>query len=120
MIEREAGNDEERPRIAAVIYNRLGSSSFPKLQIDATINYAIAGTSRPFSTDIDDPYNTYLHNGLPPGPISNPGIESIRAALYPNSTKEFYYALNKQGTHNFFATKAQQDAFVNSSEYGGR
>ena len=119
MIEREAGNDEERPRIAAVIYNRLNSKDFPNLQIDATINYAIAGTGRPFSTDIDHPYNTYLHAGLPPGPISNPGMPSIRAALYPDSTNEYFYALNKEGAHNFFRTKAQHEAFVNSDEYGG-
>ena len=120
MIEREAGDDEERPRIAAVIYNRLNSKDFPNLQIDATIRYAIAGTNLPFSTDIDNPYNTYLREGLPPGPISNPGIASIRAALYPDSTKEYYYALNKDGTHNFFTTRAQHEAFVHSDDYAWR
>jgi UPF0755 protein len=119
IIEREAGDDDERPRIAAVIYNRLKSKDFPKIQIDATIRYAIAGTDRPFSTDIDSPYNTYMHEGLPPGPISNPGIASIRAALYPDSTKEYYYALNLEGTQNFFMTGAQHEAFVHSNEYGG-
>jgi len=119
MIEREAGDDEERPRIAAVIYNRLDSKDFPNLQIDATIHYAIAGTGRPFSTDIDHPYNTYIHEGLPPGPIANPGLPSIRAALYPDSTNEYYYALNKEGTHNFFRTRAQHEAFVKSDNYGG-
>jgi len=119
MIEREAGDDEERPRIAAVIYNRLNNKDYPLLQIDATIHYAIAGTGRQFSTEIDHPYNTYLHEGLPPGPIANPGIASIRAALYPDSTNEYFYALNKEGTHNFFRTRAQQDAFVQSDAYGG-
>ena len=119
MIEREAGDDEERSRIAAVIYNRLNSDDFPHLQIDATIHYAIAGTGRTFSTDIDSPYNTYIREGLPPGPISNPGMASIRAALYPETTDEYYYALNKSGTHNFFRTLAQQEAFVQSDEYGG-
>jgi len=120
MIEREAGSDEERPRIAAVIYNRLGSRDFPHLEIDATIHYAIAGTDRPFSTDLDSPFNTYIHQGLPPGPIANPGMASIRAALYPDSTNEYYYALNREGTHNFFRTYAQHQAFVNSPQYGGR
>ena len=119
MIEREAGDDEERSRIAAVIYNRLNSSDYPNLQIDATIHYAIAGTGRAFSTDVDSPYNTYIREGLPPGPISNPGMASIRAALYPETTDEYYYALNKSGTHNFFKTLAQQQAFVQSDEYGG-
>jgi UPF0755 protein len=120
MIEREAGSDKERPRIAAVIYNRLDNSrDFPFLQIDATYVYAAAGTGRTPSIDIDSPYNTYLHEGLPPGPIANPGIESIRAALYPDSTNEYFYALNKRGTHEFFRTRAQHEAFVASSEYGG-
>ena len=120
MIEREAGSDEERPRIAAVIYNRLNSRDFPFLQIDATIFYAIAGTGIPFSIEYDHPFNTYLNEDLPPGPIANPGILSIRAALYPDSTNEYYYALNRQGTHNFFRTGAQHRAFVQSAEYGGR
>ena len=120
MIEREAGDDEERPRIAAVIYNRLNSGDFPHLQIDATIYYAIAGTGRPFSIDIESPYNTYICEGLPPGPIANPGIASIRAALYPESTNEYYYALNKTGTHEFFRTLSQQQAFIQSDDYAGR
>ena len=120
MIEREAGSDEERPRIAAVIYNRLNSRDFPRLEIDATIHYAIAGTDRPFSTNLDHPYNTYLHDGLPPGPIANPGMTSIRAALYPETTNEYFYALNREGTHNFFRTFAQHQTFVQSDEYGGR
>ena len=121
MIEREAGSDDERSRIAAVIYNRLNNSAtFPRLEIDATIGYAIAGTGRPWSLSVDSPYNTYMHPGLPPGPIASPGIESIRAALYPDSTNEFFYALNRQGTHEFFTTFAQHDAFVASPEFGGR
>ena len=120
MIEREAGNDEERPHIASVIYNRLNSKDFPLLQIDATIYYAIAGTGIPFSTDFDSPYNTYMYQGLPPGPIANPGLASIRAALYPASSKDFYYALNKSGSHDFFDTYAKHQAFVQSDDYGGR
>ena len=121
MIEREAGSDEERPRIAAVIYNRLNNSTdFPFLQIDSTIVYAMAGTSAYSSdfTEFESPYNTYLHEGLPPGPIANPGFESIRAALYPSSTDEYYYALNTSGTHEFFRTLAQHEAFVASDEFG--
>ena len=120
MIEREAGNDEERPYIASVIYNRLNSKDFPMLQIDATIYYALAGTGKPFSTDLDSPYNTYTHEGLPPGPIANPGLASIRAALYPATSKNYYYALNKSGSHNFFDTYEKQRAFVQSDDYGGR
>jgi UPF0755 protein len=119
MIEREAGSDEERSRIAAVIYNRLDRWDPPMLQIDATINYAIAGTDIPFSTQLDSLFNTYLHPGLPPGPIANPGMASIMAALYPDDTNEFFYALNLEGTHNFFTNYADHRAFVNSPEFGG-
>jgi len=120
LIEREAGDDDERPRIAAVIYNRLNSPNFPMLQIDATIDYARAGTGIPFSTQIDSPFNTYIHEGLPPGPIANPGIHSIRAALFPEETNEFFYALNRNGTHNFFTNYNDHMNFVNSDAYGGR
>jgi len=119
LIEREAGDDEERPRIAAVIYNRLENPNFPRLEIDATIHYAIAGTSIPFSTELDSPFNTYVHEGLPPGPIANPGMPSIQAALYPDTTNEYFYALNRTGTHNFFTNYEDHVNFVNSSEYGG-
>jgi len=119
MIEREAGDDEERPRIAAVIFNRLHSPNFSFLEIDATIHYIIAMTGTPFSTQLDNEFNTYMYPGLPPGPISNPGIMSIRAALYPMSTNEYYYALNKSGTHNFFRNYTDHVNFVNSDQYGG-
>jgi len=119
IIEREAGDDEERPRIAAVIYNRLNSASFPMLQIDATIHYAIAGTSIPFSLQLDSPFNTYTHEGLPPGPIANPGMPSIRAALFPDTTNEYFYALNRYGTHNFFTNFTDHNNFVHSEAYGG-
>ena len=118
MVEREAGSDEERSRIAAVIFNRLARpSDFPFLQIDATIFYAIAGTDNAFSVDLDSPYNTYNRGGLPPTPIANPGLASIEAVLYPDTTNEYYYALNKSGTHNFFRTLDEHLAFVASDEF---
>jgi UPF0755 protein len=119
MIEKEAGADAERDTIASVIYNRLKSSSFPYLQIDATIYYAIAETGEPFSTDVDSPYNTYNTKGLPAGPIANPGIASIKAALYPESTTYYFYALNKSGTHTFFSNLSAFNQFITSDEYGG-
>ena len=119
MIEREAGGDAERARIAAVLYNRLASPDFPRIEIDATIHYAIAGTGIPFSTQFESDYNTYLHEGLPPGPIASPGLQSIRAALWPDNTNEYYYALNREGMHNFFTNFNDHVNFVNSDEYGG-
>ncbi len=119
MIEKEAGSDAERELIASVIYNRLSSSEFPYLQIDATIYYGIAETGEEFSTAADTPYNSYTHEGLPPGPIANPGIASVNAALYPAETDYYYYALNQDKEHNFFTDYDAFIAFVNSDEYGG-
>ncbi|NLA87002.1 MAG: endolytic transglycosylase MltG, partial [Clostridiales bacterium] len=120
MIEREAGDDDDdRDMIASVIYNRLNSNSLKRLQIDATIHYAIAETGEAFSKEVDSPYNTYKVEGLPAVPIANPGMASIRAALYPQKSGYYYYALNKQGTHNFFRDYDAHQAFVQSDKYGG-
>ncbi|UOO37608.1 endolytic transglycosylase MltG [Oscillospiraceae bacterium CM] len=119
MIEKEAGGDSERATIASVIYNRLNSSAFPYLQIDATIIYGIDETGEKFSTTANTPYNTYTNKGLPPGPIANPGIASIKAALNPQKTSYYFYALNKSRMHDFFKDAASFDSFVNSDQYGG-
>ncbi len=122
MIEMEAASDSERTTIASVIYNRLNSSDFPYLQIDATVQYALGERKEQLSNDdlqVDDPYNTYLYEGLPPGPISNPGITSIGAALNPENTNYYFYALSTSGTHKFFTYYSSFQEFVNSSEYGG-
>ncbi len=122
MIEMEAASDAERPRIASVIYNRLNSSSFGYLQIDATVQYALEERKDKLSYDdleVDSPYNTYKYQGLPPGPIANPGLASIKAALNPESTSYYYYALKKDGTHKFFTNYSEFEAFVASSDFGG-
>ena len=119
MIEREAGTNEDREKISSVIYNRLNNNDFPHLQIDATIYYAIAGTDQKFSTDVDSPYNTYVCVGLPAGPIANPGVLSIRAALYPDDTNYYYYALHRGGYHEFFTSRSAHETFVKSDDYGG-
>ena len=122
LVEMEAGKDAERPTIASVIYNRLSSSYYPYLQIDAAIQYALEERKESLTyedLEIDSPYNTYKYAGLPPGPIANPGLASIRAALNPEDTGYYFYALNKTGSHNFFATQSQFEYFVNSSEFGG-
>jgi len=119
MIEREAAGDSERSTIASVIYNRLNNSKFLYLNIDATIYYAMSLTGEEFSTEIESPYNTYYVQGLPAGPIANPGIASIRAALYPEKTDYYYYALSISGTHEFFKTAEAHSKFINSDAYGG-
>ena len=122
LVEMEAGKDTERTTIASVIYNRLNSSYYPYLQIDATIQYALEERKESLTyedLEIDSPYNTYKYTGLPPGPIANPGLASLRAAVDPEDTGYYFYALNKSGSHNFFATQSQFEYFVNSSEFGG-
>ncbi len=108
IVEKEAANDEEKPLIAGVIYNRLRKGMF--LQCDPTIiyGYKIEGIDkeRLLGSDIrksNSPYNTYKMKNLPPTPICNPGIVSIKAAMYPANTKYFYF-LAVNGKHIFSKT----------------
>src|SRR5205807_430927 len=103
LIEREAAYQVDRPLVASVIYNRL-AAGWP-LQIDATVLYAKGEWQASVTTQdrmIQSPYNTYLHTGLPPGPIANPGIKAIDAALQPAQTGYFFYLSDPQG-HNHYA-----------------
>lgn len=118
MIEKESAGADESGNIASVIYNRLCKpAEYPYLNIDATLIYAI-GENRPLTEadkQIDSPYNTYTHTGLPAGPISNPGLSSITAALYPNDTDYYYYALDKAtGYHHFSKTYDEHNQFLGS------
>ncbi len=121
MVEAEAANDEERATIASVIYNRLSIGQ--ALQIDATIQYVLPERKENLSNEdlqIDSPYNTYLYAGLPPGPVSNPGLASINAALQPASTGYYYYALDMETmSHRFFVTYEEHQAFVATQDYSG-
>lgn len=117
MIEKETGQDSERATIASVIYNRLASEEFPNLQIDATFQYAALVENTEPSSDIDSPYNTYVVEGLPAGPITNPGITSIKAALYPETTNYTYYAATVDFTTRFFTNYNDFMKFVESDEF---
>ncbi len=122
LIEKEAGKNAERATIASVIYNRLDSSDYPYLNIDATIQYVLPERKEDLTyadLEIDSPYNTYLYPGLPAGPIANPGLASIKAALNPEETNYYFYALNLEGGHNFFTNASDHDAFCDSDQYGG-
>ncbi|MBE0447068.1 MAG: endolytic transglycosylase MltG [Actinobacteria bacterium] len=107
MIERETIVNDERPIVAAVIYNRLAKGM--PLQIDATVQYALPQwKDRLMFEDlkIESPYNTYKHKGLPPGPICSPSSSSIDAALNPTDDKYLYYVLagDNSGRHVFSNT----------------
>ena len=124
MIEKEATGDyEERANISSVFHNRLersNSETGTLLQSCATVYYALSleGKGKEyFNTEMDSPYNTYIHGGLPVGPIANPGLASIRAAVNPNNTNLYYFALGKDGVSHFFRTYSEHLAFVNSDMY---
>lgn len=118
LIEKEAANDNERSRIAGVIYNRI-KKGMP-LQIDAAVIYAITkgkGTIQKVTYDdlkIQDVYNTYLYKGFPPGPIASPGKPSIEAALYPEENDYLYYVANGKG-HVF--SKTYEEHMSNVKKY---
>jgi len=108
LIEKEAGKDIDRPKIASVIYNRLNKNM--PLQIDATIQYIIGFKVKLYNKDlaVKSPYNTYLNKGLPPSPICNPGTKSINAAIHPAITDYLFYVLNsKTNVHVFSKTYAE-------------
>lgn len=105
IIEGEAMVDSERTLISAVYHNRLKKGML--LQADPTIQYIIPdGPRRLLNKDleIDSPYNTYKYTGLPPGPINNPGIASIKAALYPARVNYLYFVARGDGSHVFSIT----------------
>ncbi len=117
MIERETAHTGENTTIASVIYNRLTNPNYPHLDIDATLVYALGGKTDLTAEDkeIDSPYNTYKCEGLPPTPISNPGLYSIKAALAPADTAYYFYALDPEdGAHHFSRTYEEHVAFLNS------
>lgn len=106
MVEKETDGTDEK-KIASVIYNRLENPSYEtggKLQIDATLVYINGGTApTEADKDIDSPYNTYLYAGLPAGPIANPGMAAIKAAMDPESTGYYYYVLNPETNRHEFS-----------------
>jgi UPF0755 protein len=109
LVEREAGTQADRPKIAAVIYNRLEAGM--RLQIDATVQYALPEENRELTFqdyEYPSPYNTYLHDGLPPTPIASPGLASLRAALQPADVDYRYYLVvdAETGRHRFFVSES--------------
>jgi UPF0755 protein len=127
IVEREAELDRERPVVARVFANRLQRGM--KLESCATVQYALPQhKSRLLFADLklDSPYNTYLHTGLPPGPICNPGMASLLAALQPARTDALYFVAKGGGAHAFTKTFAEHEAAIRgirggtSATTGGR
>jgi UPF0755 protein len=114
LVEEEAAVAPERPVIASVVYNRL-ERDMP-LQFDVTLQYALNKYGQRMlheDKEVDSPYNTYAHAGLPPGPISNPGVASLRAALAPADTDYLFFVSNADGrTHTFSRTSAEHNRAV--------
>jgi UPF0755 protein len=105
LVEKEAQKEADRSVIAGVFLNRLRQAM--PLQSCATIQYILGYPKAELSvqdTELPSPYNTYQHNGLPPGPIANPGMASIMAVLYPAQTDYLYFVADKQGAHHFSKT----------------
>jgi UPF0755 protein len=114
IVQREAVLDEEMPMIASVFYNRLNSGAL--LASDPTVQYALGFNpeqntwwTNPLSLQdlkVDSPYNTYIYNGLPPGPISNPGLAALKAVAFPAQSPYYYFrsACDGSGRHVFSKT----------------
>jgi UPF0755 protein len=105
IVEREARLPEERPVIAAVYYNRLRRGM--RLQADPTIQYALGhhvGRVLYKDLEVESPYNTYIHKGLPPGPVASPGAASLAAAANPANVPYLYFVASKDGHHEFRMT----------------
>ncbi len=110
LVEREAKLAKDRPLIAGVIYNRLARGM--PLQVDATIQYALGQPKPRLTLDdlkIESPYNTYLHSGLPPGPIASSGTSALQAAANPAHHDYLFYVLNTDGSHIFSKTLAEHN-----------
>jgi len=126
LVEKEGKLEEERPLIAAVFANRLRLGM--KLECDPTTIYAAQllgvyrGTIYRSDLDRDDPYNTYRHVGLPPGPIANPGIPSLAAALHPAASEALYFVRrpDDSGGHQFSSTLAEHSVAVEKYRRGLR
>jgi len=116
IIGKESGNGEEKPLISAVFHNRLKRGM--KLQSDPTAVYHLERAGTPVKTVLrshllqDTPHNTYRISGLPPSPIANPGLDSLRAALYPARVGYLYFVSTNEGTHHFSSSLEEHNRAV--------
>jgi len=123
IVEKETGQGRERPLIAGVFFNRLARGM--KLQTDPTVIYGLLpdfnGNLTRKDLDTPTPYNTYVINGLPPGPIANPGEEAIQAVIRPDVLQPYLYFVSKNdGSHHFSKTLEEHNRMVYRYQRGGR
>jgi UPF0755 protein len=114
IVEKETGRAEERPLIASVFLNRLRKGM--RLDSDPTVIYGLKGFNGNLTRkDLNrpTPYNTYVIRGLPPGPIANPGLDAIKAVLYPAESKYLYFVSKNDGSHHFSNTLSEHNRAVN-------
>ena len=119
MIQAEAKLAVDFEYISSVFHNRLNSDSFPFLESDATVQYCLENRNEDLTQedlDIDNPYNTYVYEGLPPGPICNPGTEAIYAALYPYETSYYYFYTKKNGETVYSRTYQEHQNHINADK----
>jgi len=113
IVQKEAGNTEEMPLIAAVFHNRLKRGM--RLQADPTVIYGLGSFDGNLTREhlrTPTPYNTYVHGGLPPGPIANPGLAALRAAAWPADEKYLYFVATGEGGHYFSRTLQEHNRAV--------
>jgi UPF0755 protein len=122
VVEKETGAPEERPLIASVFLNRLARGM--RLETDPAVIYGIpdfdGNLRRVHLEDAGNPYNTYAHGGLPPGPIANPGAAALRAVVEPAESEYLYFVSKKDGTHQFSRSYAEHVRAVNRYQRNGR
>ena len=124
LVEKETALPSERPMVASVFHNRLGRGML--LQCDPTVIYALereelyTGRLTRAGLQFESPYNTYLHPGLPPGPIANPGAGALRATLYPSETDFLYFVSRNDGSHQFSRRLEEHNRAVYRYQRPGR
>ena len=120
IIQQEASVPSVMANVSSVLHNRLNSSSYPRLQCDATVFYLKRSVKPYISEDqadkYDEFYNTYDRKGLPAGPITNPGIEAINAALNPADTEYYFFVTDNDG--NYYFAKTYQEHLKNCKAAG--
>ncbi|NNL84320.1 MAG: endolytic transglycosylase MltG [Myxococcales bacterium] len=120
IVEKETGVPAERPRIASVFLNRLAAGM--RLQTDPTVIYGVqdfdGNLTRAHLNDASNPYNTYQIQGLPPGPIANPGADALRSVVEPEASEFLYFVARGDGSHKFSKTYGEHARAVDRFQRG--